>query len=243
MSCHATTRQSCGVGAPTTTVLEEGLPSHVVAQRLGVDRRSVRRWQRTGREQGRAGLKAQPASGRPPKLTSQQRRKLVRWILQRPGAWGFPTARWTCSAPVALPRSAPRPEPRNETTGAFVSGSINSGGALKKLSRLRTPLICLDEGLRRRTWAPRGLTPAPAIRQRRHEKGLGHRCPRRLSLPPTRQPLSGSHPQQNIRGRTAVFFVTSVAIGAGLYGFSGITASPTVSSTCASTNKLIQVAG
>ena len=32
---------------------------------------------------------------------------------------------------MALPRSAPRPEPRNETTGVFVSGSINSGGALK----------------------------------------------------------------------------------------------------------------
>ena len=82
--------------------LEEGLPAHVVAQRLGVDRRSVRRWLRTCREEGHAGLKARPASGRPPKLTSQQRRKLVRSILQGPEAWEFSTARWTCQGIAQL---------------------------------------------------------------------------------------------------------------------------------------------
>jgi transposase len=77
-------------------LLRQGLEPHVVAERLGVDRRSVRRWKRAYRRQGKAGLKAQPASGRPPKLTAGQRRSVVVWILQGAEACGFPTALWTC---------------------------------------------------------------------------------------------------------------------------------------------------
>lgn len=85
-------------------LLERGLQPHVVAERLGVDRRSVRRWNRAYRRQGWEGLKAQPASGRPPKLTAQQRRRLVRWILKGPEAFGFRTALWTCQRIVQLIR-------------------------------------------------------------------------------------------------------------------------------------------
>ena len=85
-------------------LLRQGVEPHVVAERFRVDRRSVRRWKRTYRLQGSVGLRAQPASGRPPKLSSRQLRRLVRWILQGPEACGFPTALWTCRRIVQLIR-------------------------------------------------------------------------------------------------------------------------------------------
>jgi transposase len=77
-------------------LLEQDVPVHVVADRLGVDRRSVRRWKRAFRRRGRAGLAARPVPGRPPKLTVRQRHTLVRWILTGAEAFGYPTALWTC---------------------------------------------------------------------------------------------------------------------------------------------------
>ncbi len=78
------------------SLLDQGLLPHEVAERVGVDRRSIRRWKRAYRRRGRAGVKARPASGRPPKLTAGQRRTLVQWILTGPEAFGFRTALWTC---------------------------------------------------------------------------------------------------------------------------------------------------
>src|SRR5882724_12213101 len=63
-------------------LLKRDLPVHVVAERLGVDRRSVRRWKRAYRGLGRAGLRARPASGRPSKLTAAQRRQLARLVVR-----------------------------------------------------------------------------------------------------------------------------------------------------------------
>lgn len=77
-------------------LLERNVPVHVVADRLGVDRRSVRRWKRAYRRHGRAGLSARPTPGRPSKLTARQRHRLVGWILAGAEAAGFPTALWTC---------------------------------------------------------------------------------------------------------------------------------------------------
>src|SRR2546428_3111349 len=59
-------------------LLQRDVPVHVVADRLGVDRRSVRRWKRA---RGRAGLRARPASGPPPKLTAAQRKQLARLVV------------------------------------------------------------------------------------------------------------------------------------------------------------------
>jgi transposase len=42
--------------------LDRDVTVHVVAERLGVDRRSVRRWKRAYRHRGEAGLVAQPAT-------------------------------------------------------------------------------------------------------------------------------------------------------------------------------------
>jgi transposase len=85
-------------------LLQRDLPVHVVAERLGVDRRSVRRWKRAHRRQGRAGLRARPASGRPPKLTAAQRRRLARMVIAGPEAAGYRTSLWTCRRIVDLIR-------------------------------------------------------------------------------------------------------------------------------------------
>jgi len=67
-----------------------------VAQRLGVDRRSVRRWKAAHRTQGLPGVRAKPAPGRPPKLTAKQRDQLERLLLKGAEAAGFATPLWTC---------------------------------------------------------------------------------------------------------------------------------------------------
>ena len=83
-------------------LLQRELPVHVVADRLGVDRRSVRRWKRAHRRQGRAGLRARPAAGRPSKLSPMQRRHLARLVVAGPEAAGYRTGLWTCRRIVEL---------------------------------------------------------------------------------------------------------------------------------------------
>lgn len=77
-------------------LLQRDVPVHDVAERLGVDRRSVRRWKRTHRGHGRAGLRARPAPGRPPRLTAAQRKQLARLVVAGPEAAGYATSLWTC---------------------------------------------------------------------------------------------------------------------------------------------------
>jgi transposase len=85
-------------------LLQRDIPVHAVADRLGVDRRSVRRWKRMYRRQGRAGLRARPAAGRPPKLSAAQRARLTRLVLAGPEAAGYRTSWWTCRRIVDLIR-------------------------------------------------------------------------------------------------------------------------------------------
>ncbi len=85
-------------------LLQHDIPVHVVAERLGVDRRSVRRWKRAHRRQGRAGLRARPTPGRPPKLTAAQQRRLARMVIAGPEAAGYRTSLWTCRRIVDLIR-------------------------------------------------------------------------------------------------------------------------------------------
>ncbi|HLJ97942.1 MAG TPA: IS630 family transposase [Gemmataceae bacterium] len=73
----------------------EGYSTHDIADFLGVDARSVRRWLATCRQQGTTGLAAQPASGRPPKLSPAQERIVRRWLADRPTAYGFATELWS----------------------------------------------------------------------------------------------------------------------------------------------------
>jgi transposase len=86
-------------------LLEQDVPVHVVADRLGVDRRSVRRWKRAYRRRGEAGVAARPAPGRPSKLTGRQRQTLVQGILRGPEAAGYSTGLWTCRRIVQFVRT------------------------------------------------------------------------------------------------------------------------------------------
>ena len=77
-------------------LLADGYDAGEVARRVGVDRRSVRRWKAAHREGGEEALKARPVSGRPPKLSALQRTELEEALLAGPVAAGFATDLWTC---------------------------------------------------------------------------------------------------------------------------------------------------
>ena len=77
-------------------LLREGLPPVEVARMVGVDRRSVRRWNAANRERGLSGLKAKPAPGRPARLDGEAKAKLEEALLAGAQAAGFPTDLWTC---------------------------------------------------------------------------------------------------------------------------------------------------
>ena len=74
-------------------LLRAGLAPVEVARRLGINRRSVRRWRAMGEHKK---LAARPAAGRPAKLTEAQREQLVGHLLEGPRASGYPTELWTC---------------------------------------------------------------------------------------------------------------------------------------------------
>jgi len=57
-------------------LLKQGHPPVEVAQALGVDRRSVRRWRASYLKQGEGGLRARPAPG-PPWATIRTRRAVA----------------------------------------------------------------------------------------------------------------------------------------------------------------------
>ncbi len=144
-------------------LLDQGLLPHEVAERVGVDRRSVRRWKQAYHRKGRAGVKAHPVPGRPPKLTARQRHTLVRWILRGPEAFGFRTALWTCQRIAHLIRDRfrvtyhpdhvgrllracgltpqrPSAPPKSATTAASATGCSTTGSALKKTDAPPRPL-------------------------------------------------------------------------------------------------------
>jgi transposase len=77
-------------------LLEEGLMPVEVARRVGVDRRSVRRWKAAYRKRGEAALAAKPAPGRPAKLSERDLRRLERQLLKGAHAAGFASDLWTC---------------------------------------------------------------------------------------------------------------------------------------------------
>jgi transposase len=73
----------------------EGYSTHEVADFLGVDPSSVRRWVAAFRRHGDKGLCAGPVPGRPPKLTPTQEKIVRRWLADSPTDHGFPTELWT----------------------------------------------------------------------------------------------------------------------------------------------------
>jgi transposase len=75
--------------------LKRNLSLHEIARRIGCHASSVLRWRNAFWSKGPEGLKAKPASGRPPKLSSQQKQRLVRLLAQGAVAHGYRTELWT----------------------------------------------------------------------------------------------------------------------------------------------------
>ena|SRR5271166_2541191 len=73
----------------------EGYATQEVADFLGVDGATVRRWVAAFRRHGEQGLAARPAAGRPRKLTTTQEKIIRRWLTEKPSEHGFPTELWT----------------------------------------------------------------------------------------------------------------------------------------------------
>ena len=78
-------------------MLKNGLLPREVAECLGVDRRSVRRWKAAARVEGEQGVKARPASGRPGKFGAKDKWRLGGILLKGARSAGFGTDLWTCS--------------------------------------------------------------------------------------------------------------------------------------------------
>jgi len=75
--------------------LKEKLSLHEIARRMGCHASSVLRWRDAFRNGGEKALHAKPASGRPPKLTSKQKERLVRLLAKGAMAHGYRTELWT----------------------------------------------------------------------------------------------------------------------------------------------------
>lgn len=77
------------------TLLREGMALQGVASRVGVSFASVFRWQQAARAGGVEALRAKPVPGRPRKLDSGQRKRLMRVLLKGAREYGFPNELWT----------------------------------------------------------------------------------------------------------------------------------------------------
>src|SRR5262249_47439084 len=73
----------------------EGYSNQEVADFLGVDPSSVRRWLAAFRRHGEKGLTASPVPGRPPKLTSTQEKVVRRRLAGSPPPHGYAPELWT----------------------------------------------------------------------------------------------------------------------------------------------------
>lgn len=78
------------------TLLKQGLRPVDVSKQVGVDRRSVRRWNASFRKTGNSALKAKPTPGRPHKLAARSKKKLEHILLSGARNAGYPTDLWTC---------------------------------------------------------------------------------------------------------------------------------------------------
>lgn len=82
--------------------LNEGLQPVEVARKIGVDRRSVRRWKASVLKDGQEGIRAKPLPGRPPRLGPGEKKRLETILLRGALKAGFPTDLWTCPRVVQV---------------------------------------------------------------------------------------------------------------------------------------------
>ena len=77
------------------TFLKQKFSLNEIARRIGCHASSVMRWRNALQSGGQDALKAKPASGRPPRLTLKQKKRLVRLLTQGAMAHGSRTELWT----------------------------------------------------------------------------------------------------------------------------------------------------
>jgi transposase len=73
----------------------QGWPQKDIAAALGVTNGAVSQWVKRAKEEGPQGLRRRKGSGRPPRLTLEQRGELPRLLEHGPEAYGFRGALWT----------------------------------------------------------------------------------------------------------------------------------------------------
>jgi transposase len=78
------------------TLFEDGMAQVGIAKKLKVHDRTVRRWIASFRRDGRGGVAAKPAPGRPAKLTAGQQDALAKLLDKGAVANGYSTELWTC---------------------------------------------------------------------------------------------------------------------------------------------------
>ena len=78
------------------TLLDEGLSLNEVARRMDCQASSVMRWRDTRDRVGDKVFEVGVSPGRPARLTSAQKKRLVRLLLKGPMAHGYSTDLWTC---------------------------------------------------------------------------------------------------------------------------------------------------
>lgn len=76
-------------------LLDSGLSLNEVARRISCDASSVMRWRDARKKHGAKGLEPRSASGRPPKLTARQKKRIVTFLLKGAMAHGYSTELWS----------------------------------------------------------------------------------------------------------------------------------------------------
>lgn len=76
-------------------ILDSGFSLNEVARKIGCNASSVMRWRDAREKQGQKGLKPKPVPGRPPKLSAQERKRLIIILLKGAIANGYQTELWT----------------------------------------------------------------------------------------------------------------------------------------------------
>jgi transposase len=181
-------------------VVEEGYSPDDVAEVLGVDVSSVRRWVATFRRDGEQGLLAHPVPGRPRKLTVTQEKIVQRWLNESPTTLGFQTDLWTAFRLAHLIEQEfkvhfspsylttwmrnrdftpqkPQRVPRQRDPKAIAAWLQHDWPRIKrKAARQGAHIVLIDESglltapLVRRSWAPRGHPPTLVQSGGRHDK-------------------------------------------------------------------------
>jgi transposase len=178
----------------------DGYSTEEVANFLGVDPSSVRRWRAAYRQDGDGGLIARTVPGRSPKLTTTQEKIVLRWLSDFPTEYGFPTDLWSTPRLAQLIEQEfgtpfhpnylstwlrrrgytpqkPRRVPRERDDREIARWLAEDWPRIKQKARRRgASLLFLDESgllmapLLRRSWALRGKPPKSKFKAGHRDK-------------------------------------------------------------------------